>query len=634
MTERLIQPGQIFDGHGTLLPTGTLVAESAPPGGIGAEILVQVSGTNEGTIMLEGGKAGGGVGASLLDEGTGVNAGLLVVGGGEGATQAGGAGGSGALLSISGSGSTSGKLILEAGTAGAHGGASGSGATLIDSGSLTNSGVLSIVGATGVASATATIASGGELTNTGNIRGTGTLINMGLIFGAAASPQSGVIDGVTLINDGSIVSNGALEIFSDISAAAGGSGVLEVSAGGTLGLDGSVAAGQSVVFEGSSGELDIGIPNAFGAPISGFSGTDALNLTGLAYVSGSTSAVLANGVLTVSDGAASDQFTLVGVADGTTFTVKQDAAGGVLVEEAAQCFVLGTRILTPAGNVAIEDLNIGDGVMTLHGGVKPIKWIGRRSYEGRFIAGNPLMLPVCIKADALAPNVPQRDLHVSPGHALYVDGVLVPAWRLVNGVSITQATAVATVRYLHLELDAHDVIFAEGATTETFLDEDTRAQFANAAEFAQLYPHGLASGPACAPRLDDGFVLHAIQKRIAARAFVTNPCRAPGAMRGYLEVAGPDRLAGWAQDEANPEAPVCLDVTRDGRRIMRLLANRYRADVRAAGLGSGCHGFDLTLPSGFGVIEVVRSADGTSLPRIGRAAEAAGPGERAVAAQG
>ena len=101
--------------------------------------------------------------------------------------------------------------------------------------------------------------------------------------------------------------------------------------------------------------------------------------------------------------------------------------------------------------------------MTKSGWTRPIKWIGRRSYPGRFVMGRKDILPVCIKAGALADKVPKRDLWLSPHHAMYLEGALIEAKDLVNGASIVQAEHVEEVEYFHIELETHDVIVAEGA---------------------------------------------------------------------------------------------------------------------------------------------------------------------------
>src|SRR5262249_4663958 len=125
-----------------------------------------------------------------------------------------------------------------------------------------------------------------------------------------------------------------------------------------------------------------------------------------------------------------------------------DFGGGGTITQAA-CYCRGTSILTERGEVAVEELRIGDRLVTVSGEAKPIKWIGRRSYVGWLAAGNPNIMPVCFKTGALADGVPRRDLWVSPEHAMFVDGGLVPAGLLVNGVSIVKATRVDEVHYFH-----------------------------------------------------------------------------------------------------------------------------------------------------------------------------------------
>ena len=168
------------------------------------------------------------------------------------------------------------------------------------------------------------------------------------------------------------------------------------------------------------------------------------------------------------------------------------------------CFCRGTLILTERGEVAVEDLAIGDRVVTVCGAARPIKWLGQRAYDRRFVAGNHAVLPIRIEAGALADGVPARDLFVSREHALYIDGMLVPAWLIVNGATVRQAESVERLEYFHIEFAAHDVILAEGAPAESYVDCDNRGMFHNAGEFARLYP-GAAPAPRqfCAPRLEE-----------------------------------------------------------------------------------------------------------------------------------
>ncbi len=244
-------------------------------------------------------------------------------------------------------------------------------------------------------------------------------------------------------------------------------------------------------------------------------------------------------------------------------------------------------IRTKRGEKRVEKLKVGDQVMTASGAPRLIKWIGRRSYAGRFVEGRKDILPVCIKAGALADNVPKRDLWISPHHAMFFkdensDGVLIEAKDLVNGASIVQAERVKKVEYFHIELDSHDVIVAEGALSETYLDEDNRLLFHNASEYAELYPDAVAAPAAYyAPRSEEGYEVEAVRHRIALRAgLIAGNAASAGKLRGCVERVSQNGIAGWAQDVDHPDAPVCLDIYADGRPIGQVLANRYRSDLK------------------------------------------------------
>jgi Hint domain len=197
-------------------------------------------------------------------------------------------------------------------------------------------------------------------------------------------------------------------------------------------------------------------------------------------------------------------------------------------------------------------------------------------------------------------------------------GVLIEAKDLVNGISIVQAEQVESVEYFHVELDTHDVIVAEGALSETFVDDDSRGMFHNAHEYRVLYPD-VAVRPAqyCAPRCSEGYEVEAVRAEIDKRGGLRLSRENPRGLRGYVDAVTTRRIAGWAQNPDYPEAPVCLDIYADGRLIGQVLANAYREDLEQAGVGSGRHGFEFTPPRGLrmspGTIEVRRSIDGAVL---------------------
>ncbi|HMF68072.1 MAG TPA: Hint domain-containing protein, partial [Phyllobacterium sp.] len=135
------------------------------------------------------------------------------------------------------------------------------------------------------------------------------------------------------------------------------------------------------------------------------------------------------------------------------------------------CFLQGTSILTPTGEVRIEDLQIGDFVETVGGEVVPIKWIGRQAYKRASTSSNENVMPIRISRRALDQTTPHRDLYLSPNHALLIDGVLIRVKELVNGISIAPAAPANrdVIKYFQIVLDTHEVILAEGAPAESFL---------------------------------------------------------------------------------------------------------------------------------------------------------------------
>lgn len=299
-----------------------------------------------------------------------------------------------------------------------------------------------------------------------------------------------------------------------------------------------------------------------------------------------------------------DRFSVVlrGVRDNGSLTTQTRTYSYIIA-----CFLQGTMIATPAGERAVEALQAGDMVTTLDGSAKPVKWIGHRSYEAEFGATEAFVRPVVFKAGSLGAGLPVRDLKVSPQHAMLIDGVMVPAAALVNGVSIVRDGSHSDVTYFHIELDGHEAVFAEGAASETFVDHNSRAMFDNADEYGLVF--GSASvRPTEQPRLEEGYELAAIRRRLAGIAGIATNVVA-GPITGNLEAIQDGVLSGWMIDTVSGEA-VEAEVLVAGEVVGRVVANRYRTDLDQAGLAGGRGGFTTVLPAG------VDSLSQVSLRRI------------------
>ncbi|WP_166143820.1 Hint domain-containing protein [Methylosinus sp. RM1] len=181
------------------------------------------------------------------------------------------------------------------------------------------------------------------------------------------------------------------------------------------------------------------------------------------------------------------------------------------------CFVTGTRIRTTRGEIAVENLRVGDLVVTTEGRERPIVWIGHRKIDCTGRAQPRDAWPVRIAAGAFGENRPARDLYVSPGHGLCVECVgeaLIHAQSLVNGATITRVP-VETVDYWHVELESHDILIAENLPSESYSATGERGFFLH-----------IQGSPASERRLDSDFcrpfaspaMIAAVRERLVARA--------------------------------------------------------------------------------------------------------------------
>jgi len=172
--------------------------------------------------------------------------------------------------------------------------------------------------------------------------------------------------------------------------------------------------------------------------------------------------------------------------NGTQFTVTQGTGGGI-IQMPMPCFRAGTRILTERGAVAVEALREGDTVMTVSGLSQQIRWIGHRTIDCQRHPCPDAVRPFRVQAHAFGRGRPTRELFLSPDHAVFAEGVLIPIKYLDNGTTVRQIAA-RTVSYYHVELNSHDVMFAEGLAAESYLDTGDRAAFANGDASVQLHP--------------------------------------------------------------------------------------------------------------------------------------------------
>lgn len=201
----------------------------------------------------------------------------------------------------------------------------------------------------------------------------------------------------------------------------------------------------------------------------------------VALVEGATNPALDIGASTLPDARGEALFDFAGVGnDGTNFA---DAGAYEL-----QCFGPGTLIATPEGETAVEALRIGDRVMTADGRAVPVLWMGRQTVVTQ--RASPRQEPVRICAGALGAGLPHSDMVVTADHGMLVEGLLINAGALVNGTTIAfvpLAELAARVTYHHVETAAHEVILANGAPSESFVDYAGRRGFDNYGAYVARY---------------------------------------------------------------------------------------------------------------------------------------------------
>lgn len=365
----------------------------------------------------------------------------------------------------------------------------------------TSAGTLSGIGTQFIDFAQTTVDAGAywTLTGTNTLAAGTTLTNAGTLTALDA----------TLSDAGLVINNGVFQIdpstvtLNDLT----GTGTVPIVGGSTLDILGTVAAGQTIVFDAGGGLLGIN-PTGFAGQIDGFTFGDTIDLTG---VTDGVSAGIVNGNTLQIERSGNPPVDLtldpsVNYA-GNSYLVSPEGA----VTE-VPCFLRNTLIRTDRGEVAVQDLAVGDCVVTLSGRIRPITWIGTGQVlvsRGRRCAATPII----VRKGALADNVPYRDLRITKGHELFIGGVLIPAEFLINHRSILWDDHQQTVSVYHIELATHDVLIANGAAAESYRDDGNRWLFRNANSGWDQPPK-----PPCARVLTGGPIVDAIWQRLLDRA--------------------------------------------------------------------------------------------------------------------
>jgi fibronectin-binding autotransporter adhesin len=538
---------------GTLLNAGSIAESTA--GGTGVNLQVGASVTNQSGGTITGGSEGikglGGA-VTVVNTGgiTGGVGGVYLTGGGSVTNQSGGAI-SGEDVGIVGVGGA--VTVVNAGSIIARV-ASGGGIDLHDGGSVTNQSGGTISGVQFVgADGSVTNQSGGAINgvvgiegqsaavivmNAGSIAGNTTNGGGILLFaggnvtnhsGDSISGEFGIYstDGaVTVVNAGTIAGSTdavyfaaglASRLIADPGAVFtgnvnGGGGVLELasaaSAGTLSGFGTSITNFSALQFDAGAAWTVSGTDSASGLgtiAITGLANGDTIDLTGF-LASGDT---FANNTLVLTGaGGAEDTLAIQGAFTSSSFQLSKDGNGGT---DIVVCFCAGTMIATPAGEVRVEKLNIGDMVLTAQNGPRLVKWIGNGKVlatRGRRTAATP----VIVRKGALADNVPNADLRVTKAHSLYIDDVLIPVEYLVNHQTILWDDRAQEVDIYHVELDSHDVLIANGAPAESYRDDGNRWLFQNARSGWDLPPQ-----EPYAPVLTGGPVVDTVWQRLLDR---------------------------------------------------------------------------------------------------------------------
>mgnify|MGYP001195369858 FL=1 len=358
-----------------------------------------------------------------------------------------------------------------------------------------------------------TVNSGGVLEiASGGVAHDNTVANGGYIYADAGS----TVDTVTVSSGGTLSVASSAAISGVVTLQNGGSTTIWDNAGGTIDLVGDTNQGLTISGLGDGGTVT--------TVISGYSGTgpgnsDTINLAGVSPT-GATYAYPSNDqvVVTLSNGK-TITLNIAGVKT-TGFILVSDGNGGAIAEV---CFLAGSLIKTASGLVAVEDLTVGDEIITYVDGIETVRcvaWVGQAHCTVRQdLPLDQAGYPVRILKDAIADGVPFKDMLITAEHSLFFDGKFVPVRMLVNGRSIFYDTSITSYDYYHIETEDHSVIMADGMLTESYLDTGNRRLFRQNRRIVSIPRNrNLSWNEAVAPLAVSRDVVEPLFRQIEARA--------------------------------------------------------------------------------------------------------------------
>lgn len=171
----------------------------------------------------------------------------------------------------------------------------------------------------------------------------------------------------------------------------------------------------------------------------------------------------------------------------TTDKMKTHEASGMKADAASlpnvvPCFTPGTVIATPFGEKPVEDLAVGDRVLTRDNGLQDICWIGSSRLSAQDLNKMPELRPVLIRSGALEHGLPEADILVSPWHkvliqsastrAFFDENEVLAAAADMTGIDGVDVADVREVTYIHFMFDRHEVVLSNGFWTESLRPDD------------------------------------------------------------------------------------------------------------------------------------------------------------------